>query len=355
MGKASRDYNLPLTATRSRKVSTASVGPYVTKYSCEFSGCQKIFGRRGDLKRHQQLHSGIKKHKCTECNKMFSQNSGLKTHMNVHSGDKPYRCTYEGCGARFGDPSSHARHKKETHQVHYHYKCPEQGCRSAIKRRSAFAGHLKKHHGLVTTSKQLDSYKTSLIDKLPSNQQRRKSKQITIPENFAMPPPRDSLCQHKQEAYSYLQHDQSQLTDAEYFFCDTLASTSATLSTFSSQSSAGSLAKAFKYEDCGNTAVTYAGTQAQILNSGADFTPSTSSSPMPSSFPNAGYQLSPPSIDPEYLFRMNAQSPHFQQYGLPVEENMLSYNGDSKSIPRNNGNVGDSNRFAPPFHLSVPL
>ncbi|KJA29830.1 hypothetical protein HYPSUDRAFT_125627, partial [Hypholoma sublateritium FD-334 SS-4] len=86
--------------------------------------CVKSFIRRGDLKRHEQLHTGVKNHECKVCGKRFSQNSGLKTHMNVHTGNKPYRCAFQDCGAEFGDPSSHARHKKETHLVDYRYECP---------------------------------------------------------------------------------------------------------------------------------------------------------------------------------------------------------------------------------------
>ncbi|KAJ6490342.1 hypothetical protein C8R47DRAFT_467160 [Mycena vitilis] len=107
------------------------------------SECPKAFTRKGDLTRHSLLHTGFRPHICSECGKAFSQYSGLKTHMNVHTHAKPFQCP--ACPAAFGDPSSRARHRKETHSRIGAYCCPESRCKSTIKRRSAFAAHLRKH------------------------------------------------------------------------------------------------------------------------------------------------------------------------------------------------------------------
>ncbi|KAJ6539593.1 hypothetical protein B0H19DRAFT_365879 [Mycena capillaripes] len=109
------------------------------------SECPKAFTRKGDLTRHSLLHTGYRPHSCSECGKSFAQYSGLKTHLNVHTRVKPFRCGISPCQAAFGDPSSCARHRKETHRRAGAYHCPESRCKSSIKRRSAFTAHLRKH------------------------------------------------------------------------------------------------------------------------------------------------------------------------------------------------------------------
>lgn len=107
--------------------------------------CPKTFSRKGDLTRHSLLHTGRRPYVCSECGKGFAQHSGLRTHENVHTREKPFRCGSNGCQAAFGDPSSRARHRKETHCSPGAFRCPDARCKSSIKRRSAFTAHLRKH------------------------------------------------------------------------------------------------------------------------------------------------------------------------------------------------------------------
>ncbi|KAF9238749.1 hypothetical protein BU15DRAFT_18884, partial [Melanogaster broomeanus] len=90
--------------------------------------CSKTFVRKGDLTRHELLHTGIKPHVCETCGKGFSQFSGLKTHRNIHSKNKPYICGIGTCKKAFGDPSSCTRHRKETHRREGAYKCVVGDC-----------------------------------------------------------------------------------------------------------------------------------------------------------------------------------------------------------------------------------
>ncbi|KAG2349147.1 hypothetical protein BDR05DRAFT_404386 [Suillus weaverae] len=115
----------------------------MSTWSC--SSCPKSFSRKGDLTRHQLLHTGIKPHICETCKKGFAQYSGLKTHRNTHTKAKPYVCGIGTCMKAFSDPSSCTRHRKETHRREGAYKCTVPECGTRIKRRSAFVAHMKKH------------------------------------------------------------------------------------------------------------------------------------------------------------------------------------------------------------------
>ncbi|KAF9057932.1 hypothetical protein BJ165DRAFT_92456 [Panaeolus papilionaceus] len=136
----------------------------LTPYRCDT--CNSYFKRKGDLTRHVKLHKGIRSYVCQICTKPFSQQSGLKTHLNVHSGEKPYACNFDDCPAVFGDPSSAARHRKETHRRLGAYRCPIPGCGSSIKRRSAFAHHLRKH-AIDPDDYDIDSLAPPLLPVIP--------------------------------------------------------------------------------------------------------------------------------------------------------------------------------------------
>lgn len=130
----------------------------MSTWSC--STCFKNFSRKGDLTRHEQLHTGFRPHKCEMCDKTFAQYSGLKTHRNTHTKAKPYVCGIGTCTKAFSDPSSCTRHRKETHRREGAYKCFVPECGTRIKRRSAFVAHMKKH-GIDVRTMNLDTIASS--------------------------------------------------------------------------------------------------------------------------------------------------------------------------------------------------
>ncbi|KAG6817860.1 hypothetical protein H0H87_001692 [Tephrocybe sp. NHM501043] len=87
---------------------------------------------------------------------------------------KPFTCGIDGCKAAFGDPSSRARHCKETHRIVGTYRCPVIHCKSSIKRRSAFTQHLKKH-GIDPQSVDIDALAPPLLHRQAPYQLQRKS------------------------------------------------------------------------------------------------------------------------------------------------------------------------------------
>jgi len=142
--------------------------------------CFKSFQRKGDLTRHQHLHTGYKPHVCEDCGKSFAQYTGLKTHRNVHTRERPYSCN--SCPATFSDPSSCARHRRETHLNPVGHKCTVPGCRTSIKRRSCFVKHLKQKHGIDLNIK-IETDLSELPDGLY---------EISSPESSASPSGSDS-------------------------------------------------------------------------------------------------------------------------------------------------------------------
>ncbi|XP_072934304.1 uncharacterized protein [Epargyreus clarus] len=71
--------------------------------------CEKAFHKLSDLKKHQDVHSDIRKHPCPTCDMRFKDKSNLKRHMLSHTNEKPFSCS--GCGNKFKQVASLNRHK----------------------------------------------------------------------------------------------------------------------------------------------------------------------------------------------------------------------------------------------------
>ena len=60
-------------------------------YSCSQCGYKST--RSGNLKTHQQIHTGDKPFSCSKCDYKCAQLGNLKNHERTHNGDKPFSCS----------------------------------------------------------------------------------------------------------------------------------------------------------------------------------------------------------------------------------------------------------------------
>lgn len=74
-------------------------------FPCLSPGCEKVFDRKCDLKRHMKLHLGSSErpHKCNVCQEGFIYPKDLSRHQRKHSPSRPQLyCHIEGCSRADG-------------------------------------------------------------------------------------------------------------------------------------------------------------------------------------------------------------------------------------------------------------
>ena len=75
----------------------------------------------GDLKRHEEIHTGENPYKCKTCDKVFNSSSHLQRHMTTHTGEKASKCKV--CDKQFSTNSVLKVHMKEHIPVKKPVKC----------------------------------------------------------------------------------------------------------------------------------------------------------------------------------------------------------------------------------------
>ncbi|KAK4934486.1 Metallothionein expression activator [Elasticomyces elasticus] len=83
--------------------------PVDNKWTCNFDGCNKKFGRKENIKSHVQTHLGDRQFRCDHCKKCFVRGHDLKRHAKIHTGTKPYPCL---CGNSFARHDALTRHRQ---------------------------------------------------------------------------------------------------------------------------------------------------------------------------------------------------------------------------------------------------
>lgn len=113
------------------------------QFKCTHEGCDVVFIRKGDLKRHvNAVHLKLQPHKCSTCDYNCSSNDLLQRHISsVHLKLRPFKCT--SCDSAFANNSNLQTHIKAVHQNLRLFKCTICECKFARK------GDLQQHVNAV--------------------------------------------------------------------------------------------------------------------------------------------------------------------------------------------------------------
>ncbi|XP_054246085.1 zinc finger protein 501-like [Indicator indicator] len=102
--------------------------------------CGKSFSKKGNLKRHQWIHTAGELFTCRECGRHFTTQGHLRAHQSIHTGERPFCCGE--CGHCFHLEICLAAHQK-THSKGGPYLCAH--CGKSLSTKIYFNIHMQTH------------------------------------------------------------------------------------------------------------------------------------------------------------------------------------------------------------------
>ncbi len=116
-------------------------------FRCLFTGCEKTFRFKSDMKRHTIIHTKDRPYFCSTCKKNFKRPDALKNHKQTHNQDYFYYCTEPGCNALFRQMNALQYHLLKNNSKRF--VCDFSGCQKSF----FTLQHLEQHQNAESHKK----------------------------------------------------------------------------------------------------------------------------------------------------------------------------------------------------------
>ncbi|XP_055595202.1 zinc finger protein 236-like [Uranotaenia lowii] len=121
------------------------------RFRCK--GCEKVFKKPIDLRRHIRTHTGERPFKCSHCSKTFALKAILQSHVKTHEKRQMLPCPEPGCKGKFSSKTSLDMHRR-LHTGDRPFKCTV--CSLTFRTSGHMQSHMNSHKRLAMQHEMLD-------------------------------------------------------------------------------------------------------------------------------------------------------------------------------------------------------